>query len=248
MSESPFSPTDLLEINKIDLALGKLIANKREAEKAVNDRKVNLKDLTQKLNIVELKLKESQAAYKREEGDIKFQQEKLSDRRKMLSTLGNVKAQLAATREIDSTSKQLAQREESVIKILTEMEPYEKTKKELTEKINIINQELVELEAGILDRLSLIESDKKTRQDERKDVAQRIKPEVLTRYETLLRKYPMDPLAPLKGNNCGGCFVKLVPQMLVRVAKSPIPIQCPGCARMLYLVNSSLDLNSSSEV
>lgn len=52
-------------------------------------------------------------------------------------------------------------------------------------------------------------------------------------YEQLLEKYPGRVLAPLKGDSCGGCGTRMVPNDAVRVKAMNGVVRCPACQRML---------------
>lgn len=62
-------------------------------------------------------------------------------------------------------------------------------------------------------------------------------------YEQLLDKYPGRTLAPMKGDSCGGCGTRLVPNDAVRVKAMNGLVRCPSCQRILV----TQDLWSAAE-
>ena len=54
-------------------------------------------------------------------------------------------------------------------------------------------------------------------------------------YERVHEKYMMDPVIPLKGNTCTGCFMQVGPQVHVTLSKGDALVRCPGCGRIVYL-------------
>lgn len=237
MSESPI--VALVELSKVDLALGKLIAERRDAEREKTDKEALLKKVLQDIVQEEKGLLAVRAEYTKEETDLKYQQQKLVDRRKSLANLPSAKAQTAAGREIDAAQKQLNHREEGMLALLTKIESSEKKIAPLREKAASLEKEIAEISEALKERLVRIESDNKARSAERAELAAKVAPEYLSKYQSVSRKYTLDPIVPLVGNTCGGCYAKLVPQVALKVAKAQGPVQCPGCARILYSDSST---------
>jgi hypothetical protein len=225
----------LLDLSKIDLAVGKLIAEKRAAEQEKTDKESSLKKLLAELLKLEALKNQTQAEYSKEEGDLKYQQEKLNDRRKALFNLSNQKAQIAAGREIDAAQRQLNLREESLLNILAKIEDINKQVAPLKSAAQKLEREIQEISEGLKIRLTRIEEDSKAKSIERATLAAEIPAEFLKKYEGVTRKNSLDPVVPIVGNSCSGCYIKLVPQVALKVAKGPGPVQCPGCSRILYL-------------
>jgi len=225
----------LLDLSKIDLAIGRLIAEKRAAEQEKTDKESSLKKLSAELLKLEALKNQTQAEYSKEEGDLKYQQEKLNDRRKALFNLSNQKAQVAAGREIDAAQRQLSLREDSLLNVLAKIEDTNKQVAPLKTAAQKLEQEIQEISEGLKIRLTRIEEDSKAKGVERAALAAEISAEFLKKYEGVTRKNSLDPVVAIVGNLCSGCYIKLVPQVALKVAKGPGPVQCPGCSRILYL-------------
>jgi uncharacterized protein len=52
-------------------------------------------------------------------------------------------------------------------------------------------------------------------------------------FEVLSAKHPGKAVVPLKGDSCGGCGSRLVPNDRLRVQAAKGLIRCPGCSRIL---------------
>ncbi len=244
---SAYNALDLVMLSKIDLALGRLIAEEREAEKGSDEKRKKLKQIEEKLRGREERLTLIKRNYDREESDLKFQQEKLTNRRKSLAALGNAKAQLAAEREIDSTSKLLSQREDKLIAILTDVEDQEKTLADLKSAKATTQTELDEASAASMEHKAAINIRRAEKKEEREKAVGTISGDFVRRYETVLRKYDLDPIVPIVQSTCGGCSIRLVPQVSLKVAKATAPVQCPGCSRILYLEKAAESAEFISE-
>jgi predicted nucleic acid-binding Zn-ribbon protein len=225
----------LLDLSKIDLSIGKLIAEKRGAEEERVSKESALRKIQADILKLEAVKNQTQAEYSKEESDLKYQQEKLNDRRKSLANLSNQKAQVAAGREIDAAQRQLHVREESLLNVLAKMEDVERQLVPFKSSAQKLEQEIQEISEGLKIRLARIEEDHKAKATERSALAAEIPLDFLKKYEGITRKNSLDPVVPIVGNSCSGCYIKLVPQVALKVAKGPGPVQCPGCSRILYL-------------
>lgn len=66
----------------------------------------------------------------------------------------------------------------------------------------------------------------------RQNLAKRIKPQLLNRYERLARSYGR-AVVPVTGNLCLGCFVTLPTSYSSRQGKDSF-LTCENCGRILY--------------
>jgi hypothetical protein len=57
---------------------------------------------------------------------------------------------------------------------------------------------------------------------------------LLAKYEQLLKQRRMVAVAPMKGDMCGGCNVRLRPAVSQNVRRATEIVQCDSCQRMLY--------------
>ena len=69
---------------------------------------------------------------------------------------------------------------------------------------------------------------------ERSLLAQKIDASLLALYDRLLKSKGKDPVAPLKGSQCGGCHMKVTASTVVNVQAEKAVAQCENCGRILY--------------
>ena len=69
-------------------------------------------------------------------------------------------------------------------------------------------------------------------QEARENLASRIKPELLNRYERVARSYER-AIVPVTGNSCLGCFVTL-PTSYASLKDKKSFLTCENCGRILY--------------
>lgn len=69
-------------------------------------------------------------------------------------------------------------------------------------------------------------------QEARETLAQRIKPQLLNRYERVSKNYDR-AIVPVSGNLCLGCFVTL-PTSYSSLESKDAMLTCENCGRILY--------------
>ena len=57
--------------------------------------------------------------------------------------------------------------------------------------------------------------------------------EFLTVYKRLRKLKKLPVIVPLNGYNCGGCFMEVAGDLLVKLSSQPF-VECPSCGRILY--------------
>jgi hypothetical protein len=70
---------------------------------------------------------------------------------------------------------------------------------------------------------------------ERAELIENVEPKLIALYDRLLKSKGNDPVAPLKGSQCGGCHMKVTPSTVVNVQAEKAPAQCENCGRILYV-------------
>lgn len=111
-------------------------------------------------------------------------------------------------------------------------ETHAKAVEKLTASQDEIAETLVDLEkrsAAGNERLAEL-------QPERAALTQKVDASLLALYERLLKSKGIDPVAPLKGTQCGGCHMKVTQTTVVKVQAEASPAQCDNCGRFLYSV------------
>jgi uncharacterized protein len=176
---------------------------------------------------------------RQKEQDLAVEQEKIKRSEKRLLSIKNQKEYNALTREVKLGKKVVAELEESVLALMTELESLKKSldRKEkeyaeqetsLTEKKQLAEKATAEAEKAL-----------SSLQTEKDRTVQHIERTFLSRYENIkkLRGYA---LAEMNNGNCSGCHMAVPPQMNIRVLKQEEIIECPNCHRILYVKQENI--------
>ncbi len=87
--------------------------------------------------------------------------------------------------------------------------------------------------ARVRRRVSSLEADRAQELGQRESWAQKVPSHIMEHYKRLLEQLP-DPLALVKGENCGGCHLRLSETTLERVRAEREVVTCENCSRFLY--------------
>jgi predicted nucleic acid-binding Zn-ribbon protein len=239
MADNSTPPTlnQIIELSKIDVLIAGLEAQRKKIESDVAGRRqaiVGYEDM----RAARGKLLESKKALVgREEAAIKHERERINERRRSLAAMNDYKVQQAAEREIEFVSKQVGQREEVLLGVMREVEVLERDIANATASITNLSSELGAFETDSAAVLSSITERLSQYNQQRSEIIGSVGPgnAVIVSYNRVRTRYPMDPIAPLLNrDSCGGCHMKVGPQLLVHVSRGDV-VKCPGCSRILRL-------------
>ncbi|MBP7088666.1 MAG: hypothetical protein KBB01_05130 [Candidatus Omnitrophica bacterium] len=189
----------------------------------------------QKVSIFEEKTKALQLTKKDKELNLASKEDNLKKSQGQLYQLKTNKEYQAKLTEIASLKADISLAEESLIKVLDELEDI---KKEFTtEKEHLSKEEAVYLKEKqiIADQQKDIEAKINNLYDKRKIYTKDIDKKVLLRYESLLKTRRGLAIVPIKNNNCSACFIAVTHQKINDIKKYLDLVSCENCVRILYI-------------
>lgn len=178
-------------------------------------------------------MKVQQATVKELELEITARHDKIAKLRQQQFDLKTNKEFKAMDKEIEAVQAQIASIEERELGL---METVESAKSNVAEKSQELAKEdsMVAVDVTALDeRSKIIEAELTRLEGDRPGTLEGITPEWLIIYERVFtRKNPA--VVQLEDGICGGCHMKLPPQIAQNVKKQTSPVCCDYCARILY--------------
>jgi predicted nucleic acid-binding Zn-ribbon protein len=238
MSDTPNIPLlpALIELSKVDIQLAILSTEKKKVEADLLSRSQMLQAHVTKREVKARVLTDKQGLVAREEKAIKFERDKINDRRRALSTLGSYKLQQAAEREIMFVSKEIGKREDLLLGVMRDVEILEKEVGENDALIAGLKEEFAAAEREASEDLKNIDAQLGSAQVARSEKAGIIgQGAVLTLYNRVRDRFPSDPVVQLVNRDtCGGCHIRVGPQAIVQLSRGDV-LKCQGCGRILRL-------------
>ena len=233
--------TNLKSLCKIDSSIAQQIATKARLEETLVKKQSTFTTAKKSYDELYLQVNGKLTKHKEEEKRLKLESEKLIERRKLLSSFSDYKVQQSAQKEIEQSSKQIGAQEEKLLLAMDELSTVEEQLAALKKDYDKASEEYQKLQSEHEGEVGAVLERINEKQTVRQEAASKIAPGHLSVYEKIRNRHPMDPLAVVQGSNCGGCFMKLGPQMIVQVARGSDLVKCRGCSRILYMENSAGD-------
>lgn len=158
----------------------------------------------------------------------------LENTQKKLSNVHNNKEYESALKELDNLKKGIVDTELKASdlrkKTDTLQADIESKEKEFADKENQYKTEKIEKED---ENKALFEELAKLKHD-REAFAGTVKKPILAKYERIRAARNNIAIAPIDGETCVGCSMKVPPQFAVDVKRENDLLQCPYCQRFLY--------------
>ncbi len=179
--------------------------------------------------------KKKQSSAKQVDVDIEGLKTKILKLREQQNLIKTNEEYKAIEREIGAIQRQISALEDSEIAL---MEEAEAVKVRLQEVDTILKREegSVHTDFAALDeRLASIQAELNQLKAERSSLVTEIPPDWLSRYERTFKHTGDFALVPVeKGGSCGGCHMKLPPQVVQDVKRNANMVCCSFCGRVLY--------------
>lgn len=235
--DQPSTPSllrNLITLSKIDASLTAILYERRKFENDLKARKEEVRISSDRKARAEKALDEKKEVVRREERAIREENEKLIARRKALTTFSNYKLQQAAEKEIEGAARHLSLREEALLQTFDEVENLEKAFTTEKESYNKNVQAYDSVVAEMTEVFTSLEDREARKNGERQEVLPNIPKKEYTLYENIHKKFPQNPVVPVHGNACSGCFMQVGPQIMVQMARGDTLTRCPGCGRIVF--------------
>jgi hypothetical protein len=139
----------------------------------------------------------------------------------------------ALKHEIDKFKEQIGEIEDKILASITEEE-------ELDSAISRGEKSLKREEAESGSEVERIQEQIKTkkerltlREKERETQKNKVSLPLLAYYNRFFKSYGPNVAAFVEGDSCGGCHMRILPQVMVEIHKAEIMVYCEGCRRIL---------------
>ncbi len=191
------------------------------------------------------------AARKQQESFLKQKRDMDSEVEQMNQRIAKLKARTseiktnkeyqAHLKEIESAEKEVFKYEDGIISIMESIEAADKTAKAAAADAKVEEEKLAavkkELEAG----RSQAEKELSALKSRRADFAGRLERDIYELYMGLLQKHQGLAVVETRDEVCGGCNMKIMPQLYVQVRETDDIYQCPQCDRILYRAEENME-------
>lgn len=209
----------------------------RESEDIPARRKLSeerLKEHKESLAAAQELLKKNAAAIKGVELEIDTAKQRILKLREQQAAIKTNEQYRAMNAEVAGVEKQIREFEDREIVLMEETEGLRanvvRMEQRLKQEDEIVQSDRVQLE----DRLKAIQAEIDRLKQERAGLVGDVDTEWLSRYDRTFKHHPDFAMVPVDQAACGGCHMKLPPQVIQNVKRNQAMVCCSFCGRILY--------------
>ena len=185
-----------------------------------------LKEHKESLHAAQELLKKNSAAIKWVELDIDTAKQRILKLREQQASIKTNEQYRARNIEVAGVEKQIRELEDREIVLMEDTEGLRANVSHLDQRLKQ-EDEIVSSDRGQLDeRLSAIQQEIQRLRDERATLIADIDPDWLSRYDRTFKHHPDYAMVPVDQTACGGCHMKLPPQVIQNVKKHQSMVCC----------------------
>ncbi|OQX56713.1 MAG: hypothetical protein B5M53_00115 [Candidatus Cloacimonas sp. 4484_209] len=178
--------------------------------------------------------------------DRKLQETKMNigKHKKQLLSVKTNKEYAALLKEISTEEKNIERLEEEMITLLDETESIKEEKKEEERNYSRSMEQYEKNVTMLEEKKTKFMKEIEEKKIEREQVAKELEPSLLKRYERIKNSRDGVAVVPIYGENCGGCFSKIPPQVINEVKKGDKILTCQSCGRILVYLEDKEEQHS----
>jgi predicted nucleic acid-binding Zn-ribbon protein len=213
-------------ISKYRIELGALPAQIERVARSIRKQESNEKQAVE--HFEEMKKERRQLEQSLEDEGVLIQKYKTQ-----LMSIKTNKEYQAMSKEIDTLTKDIDDKEEKLLILMDEIENQEKENQDYIEKINQERAGMEKKKAEMEERLVFLQSEIVKLNDEKPKFLDELDPQLRRRYLRLIDKLGDFAVTHVEGEVCQGCFTTIPPQTVNEVKKNDRIITCEACGRIL---------------
>lgn len=219
--------TQLMELEDIlgDLPkkVDELILEEKQTIKSIEDGKQRIKEIQLDLNKIELRVKEDN--------------QKIDRLKDQLFKVTTNKQYDATMLEIDHLKEQLDKDETVDIELMEEKDTLVEQITKQENNVESVSKDLLERRESLEKMLQESAEQKEQLESDRVEIVNAIEPQILKRYNIVLKARHGTAVVPVLGASCSGCGAMVPPQKIAEIRLDKVPYTCDECSRFLFIEN-----------
>lgn len=224
----------LLVIQDRDRRIAELKSESTRIPAEITAAEQRVKAEAARLENAKTELKHIEADRKKLEIDADSKRAQITKYRMQLNLIKSNTEYQALLKEISKTEADIRHIEDGELDFMEKLERLQPELKAEQAQLKDVTAKGETEKADLQKRAKLIEEELVQLRAERERLVAAVDPDVLTRYERLLRSKGDLAIVPIKHGNCGGCHLNIPPQVAHDAKKSDELASCSYCGRILY--------------
>ena len=175
------------------------------------------------------------------EAKLADEEEKTKDRRMRMQRIRNEKELAALRREVDASKELSTQLEDGLLKLLDGGDGKVTELRALEDDLATAEAQLAEKERLHAERSQALAADLERLIAGRSRLASELDETLRKRYQLIFeRKDGLAVVEVRREGDCGGCRMRVSPQLITQIHRNEDVVFCPSCHRILYVPASEL--------
>ncbi|MBN1356108.1 hypothetical protein JXA40_07545 [bacterium] len=223
----------LIELHKLDMDIARL-------RKQCCEIPAQIKLLDGELSRAGQKVAGKQVEIRENEKKIRSREQAIEGHREQQGKYRVQLFKLKSNREYQALNNEILLLNDKISEIETDILEYFERIDAARKDLNRLEMELRELERKIVEKQKVLKEQYRgeekllvQKEAERKELIKAIDAEYLERYQRLVRKHG-SAVAEIVSGSCGGCYVRIRPQLAALARSNDVLVNCEKCGRFLY--------------
>ena len=167
---------------------------------------------------------------------VRLESESIKNAKVKLAAAKSAREFAMANREIDHKRRSMSSREDEVLKVIEAMETTRKALEAQAAQVDEIGKGIEVEESQITEQIKELEVRASESAQGRDEVSTQIDKQLLRKYEAVFAKRRGIAVVSVVDGACGGCNMKIPPQLNNILARFESVEACPACYRLLYRI------------
>lgn len=173
------------------------------------------------------------------EGEVAVAAEHLRTFESKLYSIKTNKEYQAALKEISEIKKSSREKDDRCLQLMESVDAAAQKLTQLSSDLADKELQVASAVEALTQEESVAEADRQKCEEELRAAEAQVVPEVMRIYRMVRSKY-VNALAPVDAAICGGCRMKLPPQLHIELHRATKLCQCPSCQRVLFVPEKTI--------
>ena len=226
--------SNLVLMQQLDLKIVKLRDRMEQIPREIETLNQNFEEQSKSVDELQGRIEEGGKLRRELEGEVEILREKLSKYKSQLMEVKTNKEYQAMLHEIDSTNREIGQKEDKVLRQMIALDEWEEKAQESRRNLAKSQQEVSKRRSDLEEQGSQTQKDIELCEQERIQLIKQIPQQLTEQYERIASVRNGIALAQARDQSCQACHVKLRPQLFNDIKTHKQITICESCNRILY--------------
>jgi predicted nucleic acid-binding Zn-ribbon protein len=224
----------LAELQQLDSRLRALEIKKRELPQQLYAYRQACHQVREELIAMQSEMGEADRQRRALEREIDVDNDRLTKAQSRLREVKTNKEYSAVLAEMDVGKQRIRTLEDQVLELMEGVEQKQKTSQQCEQRLRDATRELAEQECLVNEAQDALSADIAAHDHERDELIARVQPELYTAYQQAAQRAGgLAVVEVMADETCGGCYLRVRPQLISEVRKQVSLVSCPHCKRLL---------------